>query len=90
MINAAEKLSEWATKGAAMGADCGKMCSSCAFKKGSVTQTEEHNTGKALECLAYFGQFNCHVNDYEDAGKPCAGFLYAKKYLESKEHDKCQ
>jgi hypothetical protein len=76
----AEQLAEWAKKGAAMG-DCGKMCTECAFKKGSITQVSEpHNVEAAKIALMWDGQFNCHVNDYQDAGKPCVGFLYAKQY----------
>lgn len=77
----ANLISSWARKGAKL-ADHGRMCDECAFRKGSVAQSEPHNVNAAASCLAYYGAFNCHKNGYEDAGKPCAGFLYAKEYRE--------
>lgn len=77
-------IASWAQKGAQLGADCGRMCNECAFKTGSITQrAEPHNVEAAITSLMWEGIFNCHVDDYHDAGRPCAGFLYAKKYFES-------
>lgn len=75
-----ELIASWARKGAELG-DCGKMCSSCAFKLNSPANLEPHNVDAAAQCVAYHGTFNCHINDYQDAGHPCAGFLYAKQYV---------
>lgn len=87
-VKVAETLSTLAQKGAALG-NLGRMCDSCAFKKGSVTNSSEpHNTAKALECLAYFGEFNCHKRDedgkLQDKGNPCIGYKYAQQYLKSR------
>lgn len=78
----ADLISGWARKGAKL-SDHGRMCDECAFRKGSAAQSEPHNVNAAASCLAYYGAFNCHKNGYEDAGKPCAGFLYAKEYRDS-------
>lgn len=77
-----ETIASWAQKGAATGIDCGKMCNECAFRIGSVAQQEPHNVDTAAQSLAWEGQFNCHKNGFEDAGKPCVGFLYAKAYFD--------
>jgi hypothetical protein len=76
----AELIASWARKGAELGVDCGRMCNECAFRPGSVAQSEPHNVSAAADCLAFEGKFNCHKNDSEDAGYPCAGFLYAKAF----------
>lgn len=73
-------LADYAQKGAKL-CDCGKMCNECAFKLNSPANLEEHNVDGAMSALAYEGVFNCHINDYEDAGEPCRGFLYAKQYF---------
>lgn len=84
MESKADRLSFMAIEGAKLG-DCGRMCNSCAFRKGSVTQSEPENIDVAYETLAYQGLFHCHTRLEDgtlvDAGKPCAGFLYAKQYL---------
>lgn len=79
----AETIATWAREGARLG-DCGHMCGQCAFKPGAAGNNEEHNVEKALQCLAWGGQFNCHKNEEEDAGYPCAGFLYAKQHLDNR------
>lgn len=68
----------------------GRMCNECAFKKGSITQTEPHNIVAAADCVAHYGQFNCHVQGQpgKDAGKPCVGFLHAMEYQKSIEDAK--
>lgn len=71
-----------AQKGAAI-KPLGKMCETCAFKLNSPANLEEHNVQGAMDCLAWGGTFNCHKNQYEDAGTVCVGFLYAKQYLDS-------
>ncbi len=80
----ANRLSLMAREGAKFG-DCGRMCDTCAFKSGSVTQLEPANIDAAWNVLLMGGQFNCHPNDqYGDGGKACAGFLYTKQYLKEK------
>ena len=64
-----------------MGADCGKMCSDCAFRTGTDANNDVAATEGAISCLQWDGMFNCHTGNFSDAGQPCAGFLYAKKYL---------
>lgn len=81
----ADMIADWARKGAELGVDHGKMCNECAFKTGSVAQAESHNVAAAANCLAYYGQFNCHKNGFENAGNPCSGFLYAKEYNDYRE-----
>lgn len=85
MVNLAEMIAGWAREGAKTGIDCGKMCSECAFRPGSVAQSEPHNVDAAAMALAYNGTFNCHKNGFEDAGKPCAGFLYARLHEAERE-----
>lgn len=87
-----EIASDWAQKGAkeSKGAH-GRMCDQCAFRKGSEANNEEHNVGKALTCLTGEGKFNCHDHDATgkliDAGRPCAGFLYAQHHITKIETD---
>ncbi len=82
-MDAANTISEWARKGAALGVDHGKMCNECAFKKGGLGNNEEHTVAKAIYCMAAEGKFNCHnQGEGTDAGKPCAGWLYAKSYVD--------
>lgn len=80
-----EQIAEWAQRVARLGS-CGKMCGSCAFRKGSEANKEPWNVEKALQAIAWEGTFNCHPQSSGegDAGYPCAGFLYAKKYLADK------
>jgi hypothetical protein len=79
-------LSELAIKGAKI-KNLGKMCESCAFKKDSPANLEPHNVDGAFQTLAYYGTFNCHKNEYEDAGKVCVGFTYAKQHIKNKEEN---
>lgn len=81
MTKIADIISTWAQKGATI-SEHGRMCNECAFRRGSVAQSEPHNVDAAANALAFYGQFNCHVNEFEDAGKPCVGFLYAKAWCE--------
>lgn len=62
--------------------NCGKMCGSCAFKRDSPANMEPHNVSAAMESLAYGGQFNCHVEEYYDSGKTCAGFMNALQVVD--------
>jgi hypothetical protein len=63
-----------------------KMCNDCAFKKGTDANNDPEAVEAAFNCLAYFGEFNCHhtdqSGDFKDAGHPCAGYLYAKKLMD--------
>lgn len=78
-----EWLADLAQKGASLGS-CGKMCRDCAFKL-NQPHTPDYLLGvyQAAICLAWDGEFNCHTPDHENAGHPCAGFLYARQYLQS-------
>lgn len=78
-------IAELAKKGAAI-KNCGKMCSTCAFKEGSEANLEPHNVQDAAEC-AIFQQnvFNCHIVSGVDAGRKCVGYLHAKQYVNSKQ-----
>lgn len=81
-----KRLEEMAHKGAALGVDHGKMCKDCAFRSNQEhTQDYVESVDGAFQMLAWEGKFNCHTDAHEDAGKPCAGFLYAKEYLKSTE-----
>ena len=85
MKSLADMIAGWAQDGAALGVDHGRMCDECAFRKGSVAQTEEHTVSAAADCIAFYGKFNCHENGFEDAGRPCAGFLYAQEFRDHQE-----
>lgn len=61
--------------------NCGKMCSSCAFKLNSEANLESHNVEAAAQSLMY-GQFNCHIETNIDSGKPCAGFMNALQIVD--------
>lgn len=79
-------LAEWAQKGAALG-DCGKMCHDCAFRVQPDINHYSETVESALDLLAHGGgSMNCHTSDYEDAGRPCVGYLYAKKYCDHLEN----
>src|SRR5262245_26733646 len=85
-------FANFATKGAAMikanGGDpssCGRMCDDCAFKKGTAANTEAETLLKMESALIYeIASFNCHTDKLQDAGIPCAGFQFAKHYIENK------
>lgn len=75
-------ISDHAIKGAAKGIDCGKMCSDCAFKYQQEKTADYYEAvDGAILMLSTDGKFHCHPEDHEDAGKPCAGFEYAKLYF---------
>jgi hypothetical protein len=81
---AGAKFAEYASKGAKI-KRCGRMCNDCAFRKGSEANTEAETLMKVESALIYgMAEFNCHTEHKQDAGKPCAGFLYAKQYFENK------
>lgn len=61
--------------------NCGKMCSSCAFKKDSPANMEPHNVEAAVQALDH-GQFNCHIETGIDSGHPCAGFKNALQVVD--------
>lgn len=78
----AKRISEQAQKGAAIGKDCGKMCEDCAFKYNQPHTTDYlESVDGAVLMLMQEGKFHCHTDSHEDAGKPCAGFLYAQEFL---------
>ena len=82
-MNQRKVISEYAKRGAAI-KPLGKMCSTCAFKLDSPANLEPHNVEAAHQCLAFYGEFNCHITTGVDKGVTCVGFLHAKQYLESK------
>ena len=72
-------LARFAIEGAATGkvdTEKGRMCSGCAFKKGTPANGEQPAARRALECLLSSGElvFNCH----QDRDRRCGGFLLAK------------
>jgi hypothetical protein len=73
-------IAELAVKGASI-KNCGKMCSSCAFKKDSEANLERHNVEAAIQSLE-MGQFNCHIETDVDSGTPCKGFLNALQVID--------
>ena len=83
-LNARNLIADYAKKGAEI-KNCGRMCGTCAFKLDSDANLEPHNVGSALEALAYYGQFNCHITIGVNKGCECTGFKHAKQYLESKQ-----
>lgn len=82
-------LGEQARKGAALGNDCGKMCRDCAFNPNQEhTKEYQEAVDNAVGVMVMGGSFNCHklnedCTEYLDAGKPCAGMLYAKQFQET-------
>lgn len=82
----AKIISDHAAKGAAKGIDCGKMCNDCAFKYNQEKTKDYYEAvDGAVLMLVQSGKFHCHTESHEDAGKPCAGFLYAQLYFDSVE-----
>lgn len=78
----AARIAAYARKGASM-ADCGKMCADCAFKHPQEpTEDYYEAVDGAVKLLLIGGVFNCHTDDHLDAGRLCAGMLYAKKYTD--------
>lgn len=80
-----ELIATAAQRGAAINPCHGKMCNDCAFKPGTDANNDDAAVNAAMDCLVGFGKFNCHKEqgaELVDAGKPCAGFLYAKQYYE--------
>lgn len=79
----AQYFAELVRKGAQLG-DCGRMCSDCAFKPDQPHTPEYLGALEAAtSALVWEGRFNCHTEDHQNAHKPCAGFLYARQYLNS-------
>lgn len=82
MRTTGEILAEMARKGAQMG-NCGKMCVDCAFTIQPDINNYAETCENALEMLAAGrGTMNCHTDTYGDAGTPCIGFQYAKRYVD--------
>lgn len=81
-----KRLAALARAGAQFG-DQGRMCGTCAFKLDSDANLEPHNVEGAWDCLAYEGQFNCHVTSGVDKGCSCVGFKYAKAAIENSKFD---
>lgn len=81
----AQAIADLAKKGAVIAkekgilAECGKMCGECAFNM-DQPHTLEYAMAADAAAIALMaeGQFNCHTAKYEDAGKLCAGFKFAK------------
>lgn len=83
MRSTGEILAAMAQKGATMG-NCGKMCTDCAFRLQPDINHYAKTCEEALDLLATGqGRLNCHTPDYEDAGTPCVGFMYAKQYCDA-------
>lgn len=81
----AARIAELARKGAALGS-CGKMCSDCAFKHPQAATHEYYSAvDGAVKVLLMGGRFNCHTENHEDAGRECAGMLYAKLYTDQED-----
>jgi hypothetical protein len=84
-----EQLGQWMAEIAKAGARlgfCGRMCHDCAFKKPlDLNQGDTLTTGEVFEQLAWEGRLNCHTPEHKDAGTPCIGFEYAKRFLKSNE-----
>lgn len=57
-----------------------KMCSDCAFKKGTDANNDQDAVQAAADCLVFSGKFNCHKKDFQNAEKPCAGFLMQNNF----------
>ncbi|MGV6816150.1 MAG: hypothetical protein ACWA44_02635 [Thiotrichales bacterium] len=93
-MDSAAYIAKLSQRGAKFG-DCGRMCSECAFKQGSVANSEEWNTDAAKELLQTVsftgldgGQFNCHEQGtFQDAGVMCIGFKYAMQGLAMRPFD---
>jgi hypothetical protein len=77
-----KRLAALARDGASLG-DQGKMFGTCAFKLNSDANLEPHNVSAAWECLAYEGQFNCHIISGVNKGCRCVGFKYAITAVEN-------
>jgi hypothetical protein len=80
-----EMLAHAAQKGAAMGQDFGKMCNDCAFRPQPDINGYAAAVEAAANCLAWFGEFRCHSENYECKPEVCKGFLYAKLFFEQLE-----
>jgi len=95
IVSYAESISQLAKAGAEKAkqqgklGECGKMCDTCAFK-----WEQEHNLTyfMAADNAAYMlmaeGGFNCHTPQFKDAGRPCAGFEFAKLVFEKDDEQK--
>lgn len=84
-----EVIAMWAREGAKI-ANCGNMCSECAYKLNSLANLEPHNVDGAATAILSGIPFNCHKKGtFENAGKRCTGYLYAKAYADKmdKEED---
>lgn len=73
-------IANWAEHGAI---DGDVMCKTCAFRRDSEANMEPHNVDSAIESLAYYQQFNCHIRTGIDAGRMCIGYKSARRYLEA-------
>lgn len=86
MIDQNERLRIYANLIAREGAKfgkCGRMCNECVFKLNSIANKDPDTVTDALDALAYYGEFGCHIAPGVYAGHTCAGFLYAKQYFEN-------
>lgn len=85
-----ELISEAAKKGAMINPCLGKMCTDCAFKKGTDANNDEDAVNAAMECIAGNDiKFHCHTmkdGKLVDNG-PCAGYLFAKIYFDKMDRE---
>lgn len=80
----AAHIADQARKGAALGKNCGKMCSDCAFKHPQPPTQDYYNAvDGAIKVILMGGRFNCHTEDHEDAGRECVGMRMAKLYQDT-------
>lgn len=85
-----ELLAEAARRGQEINPCFGKMCSDCAFRIQPDINGYSEAVNAAMDllvCNPSNAKFHCHTKDYEDAGRACAGFLYAKQYYEKMEKE---
>lgn len=79
-MNIGNVLARLAAEGASTGNVTARMCSGCAFKKGTPANGEQEAAENALEALLTDNvQFNCH----QQRDQLCAGYLLAKEADES-------
>jgi hypothetical protein len=76
-------LTNWMRSGAKL-FDFGKICNDCAFKIQPDINNYSGAVESAMHALCWEGTFNCHTADYQDTGKTCIGFQYARAYTKHK------
>lgn len=69
-----------ARKATKQGITCERMCDTCAFKWNQPHTLEYFLAAdQAAGALMSGAQFNCHTQDFKDAGTPCKAFELVKK-----------